>query len=293
MNAGGECMAKAKINEIKSALKLVGLNFYRHNVGKNAAALAYYLLFAVFPMLIFISNLLGFMNLDVHEMTRVLGEFMPKAIVGLIETYFEYLSSTTSHMLMWFSLVFTIWFPMRAVMGLMGDVRTAYGLGKPRRAVFFTFKQLVYTVLFLVVIVLTLFLSTIGGEVLEFFGRLMPNGSAELPKSIIVLWQYLRFLPAAALMFVAIGALYTVSLDKRPAISTVIPGIIFALLSWLIVSIGFSFYVENFSNYTIIYGTLGAVIVLLIWLYLTALILILGAELNAALAIVRNENDNK
>ncbi len=68
------------------------------------------------------------------------------------------------------------------------------------------------------------------------------------------------------------------------------PGIAAALTSWMIVSIGFSFYVENFANYSIIYGTLGAVIVLLIWLYMTAAILILGAELNVALLKVHSEN---
>ena len=90
--------------------------------------------------------------------------------------------------------------------------------------------------------------------------------------------------PVHLLKAAALGALYALSMDKRPPIKQILPGIIAALISWMIVSIGFSFYVEDFAHYSLIYGTMGAMIVLLMWLYMTALVLILGAELNAALA---------
>ena len=71
--------------------------------------------------------------------------------------------------------------------------------------------------------------------------------------------------------------------DRKHRVRTVLPGVVLAMVVWLVVSIGFSVYVENFANYSVIYGTLGAVIVLLVWLYLTSFVLILGAEFNAAL----------
>ena len=90
-------------------------------------------------------------------------------------------------------------------------------------------------------------------------------------------------------MLAAVGTLYAAALDKRQPVKALLPGIMAALLAWMVVSVGFSFYVENFANYSVIYGTLGAVIVLMMWLYMTAVILILGAELNAALLTVRRE----
>ena len=68
------------------------------------------------------------------------------------------------------------------------------------------------------------------------------------------------------------------------------PGVVFSLAAWMILSAAYSFYVENFANYSVIYGTLGAMIVLLIWLYLTAIVLIMGAELNDTLLVMREEN---
>ena len=85
-------------------------------------------------------------------------------------------------------------------------------------------------------------------------------------------------------MFLILVLLYTVAQDKRVSIRTLLPGIALSLVSWLVISMGFSLYVENFGKYSIIYGTLGTVIVLLIWLYMTSFLLILGAEFNAALA---------
>lgn len=104
----------------------------------------------------------------------------------------------------------------------------------------------------------------------------------------MTIWQYLRFIPVGMLMFAALGTLYAASLDKRQPWNEMLPGITVALVSWIVVSIGFSVYVENFANYSVIYGTLGAVVVLLMWLYMTAVILILGTELNAALQTVRS-----
>lgn len=274
---------------IKPALQLLVRNFFEHNVGKSAAALAYDLLFALFPLLIFVSNLLGLLDLDTNATGQYLMRFLPRDIVELIQTYLEYVSDTSSQVLLWFALVFSICFPMRASKGLMDDVRLAYRLGKPLHPISYTIRQLVYTLVLLLAITLTLLLSTFGKQVLSYINGFLPENVVKLSDYFIGLWQYLRFVPAGILMFAALGTLYAAALDNRQPMKAIMPGIFVALFSWMVVSVGFSFYVENFSNYSIIYGALGAVIMLLMWLYMTAMILILGAELNAALMTIRTE----
>ncbi len=276
-------------HRVSSVAKTMFHNFFHHNVSKNAAALAYYLLFALFPILIFVSNLLGVLDLNVEAITHALGGFLPRDVVGIVESYFYYVANNSSHVLLWFSLIFSIWFPMRAVKGLMDDVRRAYGLGRPKNPALYSVRQFLYTVVFLTVIVLTLAFSTVGERVLVFIDSLFPKGLFKSYDYLIGLWNYLRFFLIAFLMLGAIGILYLASLDRKEPVKTVLPGIFTALLSWLVLSIGFSFYVENFSNYTLIYGTLGAIIVLLIWLYMSSLILILGAELNVAISKVKED----
>ena len=280
---------KTWLNTTRRAIIKVVYNYYEHGVGKNSAALAYYLLFALFPFLIFISNLVGLLDFNIYAVTSALYEIFPKAVVGVIESYLDHVSKVSSHTLLWFSLVFTIWFPMRAAAGLMDDVRRAYGQGLPKRPMIYILKQLIYTVVFLVVIVLTLILTLMGKRVITSIGEVFPNLSVETYEYILRVWQYLRFLPIALLMIAAIATLYMISLDQKPKVRSIMPGIIGSLVSWLILSVAFSFYIENFANYSMIYGTLGTIVITMVWLYLTAFTLIIGAEFNAALLNVKNE----
>lgn len=267
-------------------------NAAAHDIGKSAAALTYYLLFALFPLLIFISNLLGLLDLNVDTITRALLPVMPNEVVQLLEAYLSHINDNSSRVLFWFSLVFTVWFPMRAVKGLMDDVRLAYQLEKPRKPVWYAIRQFVFTIVFLVFIVVLFVLAILGRRfittVTVWLGL---DQFLQIPSVLLDLWQYFRFVLLASLMFAVLGLLYATAQDRRQGIRTILPGVLLAMVSWLLVSIGFSVYVERFANYSVIYGTLGAVIMLLVWLYLTSFILIFGAEFNAALFAIREEKE--
>ncbi len=278
-------MAKKPLSAFRQAVGQTAKNAIAHGVGKSAAAQAYYFLFALFPLLIFISNLLGLLRLDTAALVNAAQAIVPKSVLELFTAYLEHVSETSSKAVLWFSLGFTVWFPLRAIRGLTGDVRKAYQLGRPHDPLRHALRQLVLTVAFLLFILVVLLLSILGRRTLAFFLRLFPAlthlaGSAFLLR----LWQYLRFVLAAAVMFLAVCVLYLSAQDGRKALSELFPGVALAITGWLVVSIGFSFYVENLGRYSLLYGALGAVVVLLTWLYLSAWMLLLGAEFNAALS---------
>ncbi len=253
-----------------------------HGVAQEAAALAYYLLFMIFPLLIFLSSLLGLLDLDVSGISMALGTLLPAGVVDLVESYLSYVSQTSSRTMLWFGLVFTIYFPMRAADCLMMAVRKAYHLPRPKNQILYMAKVLLYTVFLLVTIALTLALVTVGRAALEFAGRFVV-----VPAAFIDLWSDLRFLILGGVMFGAVGLLYAAAQDGRQPARNVVPGAVAALVGWMVVSAAFSFYVENFANYSVIYGALGTIIVLMMWLNLTAVMLIMGAEINGALVSLR------
>ncbi len=265
-------------------LRNIVQRYFIHDVGRQGAALAYYLLFMIFPFLIFLSSLLGLLNLDISSMIRSLQNLLPSGVLDVIETYFNYVSQTSSTAMLWFGLVFTIYFPMRAADCLMHAVRRAYHLPQPKNQVFYTAKVLLYTVFLLVSISLALALATVGRQVLQFAGRFVV-----VPEAFIDLWSDLRFVILGGVMFAAVGLLYAAAQDVRQPARNVVPGVLAALIGWMVVSAAFSFYVENFANYSVIYGALGTVIVLMMWLNLTAVVLIMGAEVNGALLAMRTE----
>ena len=253
-----------------------------HGVAQEAAALAYYLLFMIFPLMIFLSSLLGLLDLDISSIMEALAHLLPAGVVELAGSYLVYVSETSSRAMLWFGLIFTIYFPMRAADCLMTAVRKAYHLPRPKNQILYTAKVLLYTVFLLVSIALAVALATVGRAALEFVGRFLI-----VPAAFIDLWTDLRFLVLGGVMFAAVGLLYAAAQDSRQPVRNIVPGTLAALVGWMVVSAAFSFYVENFANYTVIYGALGTVIVLMMWLNLTALMLIMGAEINGALIAMR------
>ena len=266
-----------RLPSIRTVVVLIE-RYTAHDVSQQGAALAYYLLFTLFPLLIFVSSLIGQLHLDIALITETLSPILPSDVLTLTQDYLRYVSGHTGVSTLWFSAVFSIWFPMRATFCLMRAVRLAYGLGEPEKPLRHTFKALFFTAALLLCLILTLLFITLGDRLMMLLWQVLP-----LPALLPRIWSVLRFSALGVIVFGALSALYAAAQDKPRRKRAILPGAALATLSWIILSFGYSLYTENFSNYSAIYGALSAIIVLMIWLYLTALTLILGAEFNHTL----------
>ena len=142
--------------------------YFDHHVGRDSAALTYYLLFALFPLLIFLSNLVGIMSVDISGFLYEIRAFIPQEALEIIEQYFTYVSRDSSPRLLWFSLIFSIYFPYRAASSLLGSVRRAYGEHRPTQFLRYQLKLLLYTLSLILMVVLSIGLSVVGGRVLNY-----------------------------------------------------------------------------------------------------------------------------
>ena len=104
-----------------------------------------------------------------------------------------------------------------------------------------------------------------------------------------MLWVTLRFPIAGAVSFLALFLLYALAQDTIQPLKNICPGVLFSLAAWMAFSWLYSYYVNHFSHYSVLYGSIGAVIVVLIWLNLSAFTLILGAEMNGVLISMRKD----
>lgn len=247
----------------------------RHDISHQAAALAYYLLFSLFPFLILVSSLIGSLSLDLSGILTTLSPLLPDGVLAIVESYLRYVSKHAGRSMVYFSIIFSIWFPMRATDCLMHAVRRAYGLSAPRRPLLYWFKVLLYTALLLASLVLTLLLATLSRRVVSTLAAALG-----LPEGFPKLWGLLRFLILGLIIFLALSALYAAAQDHRTPLARILPGALLSTLAWIALSAVYSFYTEYISDYSAVYGALGAVMVALIWLYLTGITLILGAECN-------------
>lgn len=271
-------------------LRFCGLllrRYSRHGVGIQSAALAFYLLFTIFPFLIFISALLGLLELNVAEILSLLRELLPAEVLDLIEMYLTYVSQHPSPRLLLFGLVFSIYFPMRAGNTLVRAVRTAYRLGPPERLRTHWLKVLFYTAALMASIALTLTLMTFGQRALWY-----AVSRFHLPSLVAELWVRLRFPVVGLLGFLALFLLYALAQDTRQPLKNIWPGALFALAAWMALSWLYACYADRFAHYSLLYGSIGAVIVVLVWLNLSAMTLILGAEVNGVLISLRKDGQD-
>ena len=234
--------------------------------------------YADIPALALISTLLGLLELDVAYITSVLEPLLPADVVDVVRSYLEYVSANQSRQLLWFSLIFSIWFPMRASGCLMHSLRKAFGRSAPESLWRSQLRILLFTVWLIVVIAVTLVLVVVGRSVLEFVGRFIT-----ITDSFITAWSSLRFVLLAVVMAITLVILYMLSQGQRRPLREVLPGVGGSLAAWMVLSMAFSYYVEHLGRYSVLYGSIATVIVVLLWLYMSGQILILGAEFSAAL----------
>jgi len=258
--------------------------FFTHDIGRDSAALAYYLLFALFPLMILASLLIGALDIDISAFINDLAQFTPADVSSVIGGYLDYVMGNHNRYLLVFSLVFSVWFPMRATNTLTHSVRKAFGRLAPDSALKNMLFVCLYSVLLVVTISVAILLTVIGRHTLEFLSHFF-----RLTEMFINLWTYLRFVLLFVVLTVAIGAMYMLALGERRPLSEVLPGVIASLVLWMVLSIAFAYYVGNVAHYAVLYGSIATAIVVLLWLYMSAMALILGAELAGIISMRRQQ----
>ena len=260
--------------------------YKRDDVGTVSASLTYYFIFSIFPTTIFLSNILGRYNISQSDFFNVFQGMLPIDIIEIIKKYLEYAGESGSTNMLMVSLFFSIYFPIRAVSRAMNAINIAYGVESKRSIFRKVILLLGLTIMFVVCILILFFILFMGKVVLGYVSRCLP-----ISFEFIETWGSVRFLVLGLVSFVVLELIYWLVPEKEIFFFEAVPGAVFSTIGWLVFSIGFSFYVEHMGNYSILYGSIGAVVVLLIWLYFISWILLLGAEINCLIAEAKNDKE--
>ncbi|MBU8900777.1 YihY/virulence factor BrkB family protein [Corallococcus sp. M34] len=247
----------------------------RNKLSNAAAALTFYGVLAVFPFLLFIVALAGLViqPAQVQAIIGALGREVPPAFSQLLYAQLAQLTSMPSSRLLTFSALASVWSAAAGVVSLIEALNTAYSVTESRPL------WKVYGIA-LGMMLATAILAVLAGLITVAAPALAARFGP--PWTTLVGW--LRLPIAALLMMMLWATLYSVLPDARQRFKLITPGSVVGVLVWLTASLGFSFYVSHFSTFGITYGALGGIIVLLLWMWISSLALILGAEVNAVLA---------
>lgn len=249
--------------------------YFDNKVGRNAAAMTYYLLFAMFPFFIFVTSLLGLLHLPILTLDGQITRFLPEDVVAFLNLAIEHITKSSNNALLTFGLVFSVWFPLRAVSNLMEAINDIYGEEKSGSH---SIRTAILTALTIVLIPAMLLLLLLGERVLGFVGEYIPI-SAEF----ITGWSRMRFVPMAAALLFVLSAVYFFSPSKIQKVRYILPGAILSMGVWMLFSLIFSYYVDHMGRYSIIYGSIGVIIALLVWMDWSMIAMLMGAVFNVAL----------
>ena len=268
------------MQKVKNILQLTIKGFMEKEVGKRSAGLTYYLVFAIFPFIISIISILGILKLPMISLDGEVAAFLPKDIITLLNITLVHMTAYSNGAILTFGLAFALWFPFRAVKNMTEEVADIYGDEKMK--VKGHLARIFFLYLIILIFIPVMFILLIIGEgVLDVVFTYIPV--LPLTEEFILLWDKLRFLPMAVGLIVLTSAVYALSPAKRPGWRYVLPGALLSTAAWMCYSLFFAHYVNNMGNYSVVYGSLGAIIVFLIWLNWSLTALLFGAVFNQAL----------
>lgn len=258
-------------------------SYFTDSIPKASAELSYYLLFSIFPLLLVISTLMSAMKISQVTILNILS-LLPGDIQRVISPIItRYIGSMSPFTFIGRIFVFTIlgiYFMSRTMSSLMHTVNRIYKIPNRRGGI----GQLIFEVLtaagLIFAIVFTFILWILGRSIRLLVLKYL---SISLPEQLAWLWGWGRFLIAIGLMFLFILILCYLCPNCIMKLKDALPGALFTLVAWIICTVIFTFYITNISQYDALYGSISAIMILMLWLYLTGIVLILGFELNLIL----------
>ncbi len=251
-------------------------------VGDNglglAAQLAYYFFFSLFPAVLVGIAFASFFPLEhfVDRMVGALGGIIPGDIIGILQDQIRKISEGNNGGILTFGLLAALWSSSAAVMGLIDALNRAYDIEEGRPWWKVRLLALGLTLALAAIILVAFALVLIGPTAAEYIARVTGLGPV-----FTWTWKILQWPVVLALVATGAGFVYYFAPDAEQEWVWVTPGAALASLIWLGASLGFKYYVAHFATYTETYGAIGGVMVLLLWFYISGVVLLLGAELNA------------
>ena len=274
----GEQAARSYLVEWWQIVKEVALKASRDHLSVVSAGCAYYALFGIFPALTASISLYG-LTADPDTVERQFAIFetvLPQQAYTIVIDQIRRIAEKSGQTLGWsfgVSLVIALWIANRCTQAMFAALNIAYGEPERRSILHFLASAIGYTVI-----------AILGGVAMLFAIVYVPVlfDDTGHPKDFEVLVTYLRWPVFMLVTLFLLALVYRYGPSRENAKwKWITPGSVFAASVWLLASLGFSYYVSNFANYDRMYGSLGAVIILLFWLYISFYIVLLGAEINA------------
>lgn len=245
----------------------------KQNISAHSASISFFFFLSVVPMLMVLCMMLPYTPLTAENLLETMRDILPEKAVPLAESLIREVYSKSAGGLS-VAVVATLWSAAKGVMALMRGLNSANGVEEKRNYLVVRGIACLYTVVMLVVVILSLFLNVFGNQLVNLALHRFPQ-----LKRLAAFCMNFRFLVVWVVLTLLFAAIYTYVPSGRLKFRDQIPGAVFAAVVWSVFSWGFSLYVDYSNSYGI-YGSLAIVIIVLLWMYFCMYIIMVGAYLN-------------
>ena len=250
-----------------------------------AAQLAYLFLLSLFPFLIFSITLLGYTSIKADDVINLVKRSVPFETASVIADNVRSVLASRNTGLLSFGAIAAMWSASSALNSIINVLDKSYEVTEGRSFLKSRAVAIALTFMMIPAILVSLLLPVFG----EKIGRLIFSYMG-LSSVFLTLWNVARWVLSFCIMIVVLAGIYYFAPHKRLRFKGILAGALFTTVGWHSVSWCFSYYVNHIGNYSAIYGSLGSIIVLMVWFYVVALLIILGGVLNSTLYSVRTQN---
>ncbi|ERI90002.1 YihY family protein [Clostridiales bacterium oral taxon 876 str. F0540] len=273
---GGVMLARYKT---KSFLKSIIFRYIDDEITAMGSQLAYSLLLAFFPFLILLMTLVGYSSVKSEDVIAALGTILPIDVLKLVKNTVVEVVDTRRSGLLSISMVSTVWTASNGFNAVIRGLNKAYD-EKEKRPYWKVQLTAILCTIGLVLIIIVAFALLVFGEI----GVKFLISRFHVTPRVEYIIDFSRYIIGLTVMIIVFNAVYRYTPSKRLTWGETLPGAVFTTIGWTLISVGFSYYVNNFGSYSRIYGSLGAVIALMSWLFISSVIILIGGEINATLA---------
>ena len=269
--------------KIRYVVKRLRDRYNNHDISAYAALMAFFLTLSLFPFLIILFAVLGQLSLDTNLIITALELFFPPEAHSLVRNFIRQNIILSDFSVLSLSVVGALWASSRGIRALMLSLNMAYEVKETRNYFLVKLIDIIYTILVIVGIAILLTLPNIGREFLNYI-----NQYITIDPRFIQLLGVIKLITLPVTIIFIITSLYMLLPNRKQRFKKVIPGTVFTVIGWTILSFLFSIFINYIANFSVIYGSLSTIIILMLWLYFSSIILILGGELNSVFKELQN-----
>lgn len=267
------------MKKIRQLIFSIARRFSEDKVTVYGAQASFFLMVSLGPFSIALAAMIQFfLPGNQWETLQAVLEYVPEQISQVARIGINEIFTSSAPSIISISIILAIWSASKGVLSLERCMHAIYRYDERHNYLFVRLRSMFYTLVLLIAIVFALAFLVFGNTIQAILAKHFPVFAR-----LSVLIVALRALISICILIFAFSAIYEVLTGKKRRFTDVLPGVLFATIGWVLFSVIYAYYIANFSNYTVIYGALGAFTLFMLWIYFCILILLIGAEINVFL----------